>query len=315
VINSHDADVLLIYTYADTHQHAYGNLKYFIKTAVRERDGIDYYFILQQVQNKSIDETQMPELPKSNAFYIQHENKCFDFGTIGWFIDQYTIGNPWTTQTSTMNNQSKREKFSLTRYKYFIFMNSSIRGPFFPPYFLKFLIDYQNELKKSFPWYHVFTKRINNVMKLTGCTINCEIIPHVQSYFLVTDFTGLSIMLKPGNSGGSYSDGIFGCYSTKQDVTSYSELPMSNRIREAGYMIDCLLTKYQTINFTAHHNRPCNGHVNPYKDKALNGLTLEPYEVVFVKYNDRFATTEAQERAKLYQQWMDDINKENRSTW
>ena len=29
--------------------------------------------------------TKLPTLP-SNAHYIQHENKCFDIGTIGWFL-------------------------------------------------------------------------------------------------------------------------------------------------------------------------------------------------------------------------------------
>ena len=53
-----DSNVLLFYVYADTHQYAYGNLKYFIDTAVRENDGVDYIFILQQTENKTIDESQ-----------------------------------------------------------------------------------------------------------------------------------------------------------------------------------------------------------------------------------------------------------------
>ncbi|CAF1553981.1 unnamed protein product, partial [Rotaria sp. Silwood1] len=77
-------DILLIYIYAGTHSHAYGNLKYFIDKCVRQGDHVDYYFILQQVDNKPINESDMPLLTSNSAYYIQHENKCFDFGTVGW---------------------------------------------------------------------------------------------------------------------------------------------------------------------------------------------------------------------------------------
>jgi hypothetical protein len=60
----------------------------------------------------------MPLLPKGNAFYFQHENRCFDYGTIGWFIEKHTIGNPWKKQTSITHDNHHR-KFHLTQYKYF----------------------------------------------------------------------------------------------------------------------------------------------------------------------------------------------------
>ena len=55
----------------------------------------------------------MPELPK-NAKYINHRNECFDWGTFGWSI---------TTK-----------KVDAGRYRFIIFLNSSVRGPFVPPY-------------------------------------------------------------------------------------------------------------------------------------------------------------------------------------
>ena len=55
----------------------------------------------------------MPELP-SNAKYLHHNNECFDWGTFGWAIHQ--------------------EDVQVADYKYFIFLNSSVRGPFLPPY-------------------------------------------------------------------------------------------------------------------------------------------------------------------------------------
>ena len=55
----------------------------------------------------------MPDLPK-NAKYIHHKNECFDWGTFGWAIgtNQVDVG----------------------RYGCIIFLNSSVRGSFIPPY-------------------------------------------------------------------------------------------------------------------------------------------------------------------------------------
>ncbi|CAF2765890.1 unnamed protein product [Rotaria sp. Silwood2] len=301
-------DILLIYIYAGTHSHAYGNLKYFIEKCVRQGDHVDYYFILQQVDNKPLNESDMPLLTSKTAYYIQHENKCYDFGTIGWFFDHYTIGNPW--KNNSLVDKTNR-KINLNKYKYFIFMNSSIRGPFFPPYFIELV----SKSNINYYWYSIFTNRINNYVKLVGCTISCETVPHVQSYLLVTDLIGLSILLKPGNWGGAYPEGIFTCYPTKDHVSLYSELPSSNRILESGYMIDSLLTKYQHINFSEPHNKFCNSNKNPFINNAFQGTSLEPYEVVFVKYNDFEWTKDSRGRAQLYEKWNNDIKLVNRSSW
>jgi hypothetical protein len=298
----------LLYVYANTHSHAYENLKYFIDTAVRDGDGVDYYFILQRVENKFINESEMPLLKTRNAHYIQHENKCFDFGTYGWFINEYTFGNPWPNQKL---KSTKNQKINLKRYKYFIFMNSSIRGPFFTPYFIQLVL----QTRKNYYWYSIFTRRIDQHVKLVGCTISCETVPHVQTYLFVTDFTGLSILLKPGTGGATSDDGLFGCYATKDHATINSELPASNRIISSGYLIDSLLTKYQKVNFSEPFNRFCNGNKNPYKDGGLEGTSLEPFEVVFVKYNDLEFLKDARDKAKLIQRWVHDTKTFNRSVW
>lgn len=55
----------------------------------------------------------LPPLP-SNARYTYHENKCYDWGTFGWAMET--------------------AKVDASKYKYIIFMNSSVRGPYLPPY-------------------------------------------------------------------------------------------------------------------------------------------------------------------------------------
>jgi len=215
----------------------------------------------------------MPLLPKTNGHYIQHDNICYDFGTIGWFLN---------------------------KYKYFILMNSLIRAPFSPPYFIKFLSDYKNEFSKMFHWYEIFTQRITSKVKLVGSTISCASIPHVQSYFLVTDQIGLNILLKKDKD----SKGIFDCYEIKNDVSLYSEVASSRRIIKSNYLIDSLLTRYQNINFNQTHTKICSAYLNPYADNYFDGTSLEPYEVVFVKYADLEYAQVSRDRAKLYQKWI-----------
>lgn len=300
----------MIYVYTNDHSHALANLKYFLDRAVREGDGVDYYFIIQHVNNRKVNGSELPILPASNAHYFQHENQCGDFGTVGWFLERFTYGNPWLNQTS-LRRSERRGKIDLKKYKYFLVMNSSIRGPFFPPYFVDVLADRTNK----YYWYSIFTKRLNENVKLVGCTISCEVFPHVQTYLFATDFIGFNLLLKAGTWGSTTEKGIFACYSSKENVTFNGELSVSNRILGSGYMIDSLLTKYQTVNFSQPQNRNCNQNKDPSKDKAFQGTSLEPFEVVFVKYNDLEFFTEPRDKAKIYQRWMEDTNKTNRSIW
>ena len=72
---------LVVYVYGKTNKLAEQNLAFFIHNAVRNSHDADYYFILQKIGNVTFNERLLPLLP-SNAHYIQHENKCFDIGTI-----------------------------------------------------------------------------------------------------------------------------------------------------------------------------------------------------------------------------------------
>jgi hypothetical protein len=279
-------EVLLVYVYANTHPHALGNLIYFVQTAVRKNDGVHYYFIVQKTGNLSRNSFHLPQLP-SNAWYVQHENKCFDIGTIGWFLRTYMVEN---------------SRLGIQAYKYFIFMNSSIRGPFFPPYYLTLLTSYETRHHKKFHWYSLFTQRLNHKIKLVGCTISCEISPHVQTYLMGTDLIGLSLLMRPENGRD-----IFGCYNDLPDVSIYSEVAASTRILKNGFWIDSLQTKYQGLDFSREENKNCNRRLNPYFDRAVDGFTLDPYEIVFVKYNYK-GYKEAADRAAIYQKWTSKVN-------
>ena len=49
-----------------------------------------------------------------------------------------------------------------SQYRYFVWLNSSVRGPFLPAY-----------LRGKMHWTAAFTSRITDSVKLVGSTINC----------------------------------------------------------------------------------------------------------------------------------------------
>lgn len=94
---------LVLYTYAES-ENARENLQFFLKNGLHQR--ADFLFILN-------GETMAPDIipDEPNIRIIRRENKCYDIGAMGQVLMQDDL---WK------------------KYKRFITMNASIRGPFFP---------------------------------------------------------------------------------------------------------------------------------------------------------------------------------------
>ncbi len=262
--------ILVVYVWAEVDVQSLPNLKFFVQHGVRATHPIDYFFILQQVDGSPVNESRLPTLP-SNARYIQHENKCFDIGTMGWFLSQNI--------TDT------------TKYKYFFVMNSSIRGPFFTPYFERLGIQ----------WYEIFIERITAEIKLVGVTINCDMGPHVQSYVMVTDRVGIAILT-------SNTSGPLKCHSDYVDAVHNGEIGASRAILDANYQIASLQSKYQDWDFRKPENSGCNDGKGPiFYDDAIDGISHDPFELVFIKYKgDPPFDTALERRALVYKKWLDE---------
>ncbi|CAF1401867.1 unnamed protein product [Adineta steineri] len=253
---------------------------------------------MQQTNKTNIKESKLPKLPK-NAQYIHHENKCFDYGTAGWFFSVFTTGNPYKNEILSKDNK----KIDIRKYKYFIFMNSSTRGPYFPPYYLSLVALYESRLGKKYYWYSIFTERISETVKLVGPVISCEISPHIQGNMVITDFTGFSVAMKPKGKHG-----VFDCHTTLTEAVLYGEIGIATRVLEAGYMIDSLMTKHQKLNFSATQNRNCNFKSNPLLNKGADGISLDPYEIAFIKFNYKRPNDGiTPDRASVYQKWVKEL--------
>lgn len=153
----------------------------------------------------------LPPLPP-NARYLHHANECYDIGTVGWVLANHVP--------------------STAPYSYFIWLNSSVRGPFMPAY-----------LRGRLHWTEPLLSKLGAAVKLVGATINCgraydlpETV-HVQSYVTATDSEGLAVLRAAG--------GVFQCWSHIHDTIIASEIGASKAIMEAGFSIDSLMLRYQ----------------------------------------------------------------------
>lgn len=254
----------------------------------QENDNCDYIIVVQV----SDMEDDVPDVLKSvnmrNLRVMKHENKCFDIGTVGWVFSVLEVF----------------DSGYLDSYSYFIWLNSSVRGPFLPSY-----------LKDKYHWSRAFTEKLSDNVKLVGSTICCgqsgDHLPalHVQSYAIATDSVGLGVLRS--------NDTIFNCYDEMADVVFHSEQGMSEAILNAGYSIDSLMSRYQGIDWQGSRELlnevGCNGDLNPLQPGFYDGTDIDPMEVMFVKVKRAFLESEwpSAVRAERLSLWRDEATSYN----
>lgn len=219
--------------------HEYNlNVEFFIQNGIIEDPDIDFYFVVN-------NPTLKLEVPKCTV--INRENINMDFG--GWSHVLFT---------------RKTHHFLYEKYDYFIFINSSVRGPFYPSWY------------KDKNWVKLFTDKITPEVKLFG-TMICffDYKPHVQSMMMVTDKVGLQI-------GINHS--IFSANEPKYDkgyICSHKEIGYSTAILQSGYNIGCMLKAYDGVDFRKASNKiHMLGFFGPY---SYFGINPHPYELIFSK--------------------------------
>ncbi|KXZ52810.1 hypothetical protein GPECTOR_8g196 [Gonium pectorale] len=245
---------LVIYSFAPTDPQFVRNLEYFVREAITGDTISDYVIIVQE--STELHEVVLPKLPH-NARYVRHTNRCYDWGSYGWLLITGRVDPK--------------------RYRYFFFINCSVRGPFLPAY-----------ARGNVHWTVPFTSRLVGDVKLVGPTVSCEgsplngdfrgkwrYNPHVQSYVVATDQVGLQVLLDDGR--------VFHCHNSRWNTIYYSELGSSTAILKAGYNLNCLMTKYQGLDWRDKANWACNGRLSPQSELTYDGLSLDPMEVMFVK--------------------------------
>lgn len=249
-------DTLVFYHYFEANSQYRDNLIYFLATAYRQ--DLDFLII--------ISETCSIHLPNlDNIQYFHTENKNLDYGGYATAI--------------------KENHHLIQNYKYFIFINSSVRGPFLPTYL-------------NYKWSDIFISLLEKDVHLAGTTINIlpkknllskkfankfnypEPFSHVQTTAYALTHQALKYLIDIGFYNiPSIED--------KDDIVVEYEIRLSQEIKKQGWNIKCFLSNYNTINYCQpHHDINLTSHNgDPLNAKAYFGRTLHALELVFIKTN------------------------------
>lgn len=167
--------------------------------------------------------------------------------------------------------QSQRK---LKSYKYFIFLNSSIKGPFFPAW-----------VPASWQWTDAFTDRLTDTVKAVGSSLTCLPErdpggpgPKLESWAFAVDQIGLDILMQ---------EGIFEVRTCKicvEGVVVKGEYGLSEALLQRGYNIATLLSMYpKDIDWRDPRHHTCNDNIHPSRHGTYDSITMHPYETIFVK--------------------------------
>ena len=188
---------------------------------------------------------KIPDLPNVNVIY--RDNIGFDFG--GYL--------------ASINSVKKY------LFDYFFFLNSGVIGP---------ILQNKNE-----EWYSKFTNRITDKVKLVGTSIVClpasdlgGLGPKVEGFFFVLDKVGLQLVIDDGT--------IFYNHKNKVDAILNGEYALTKCILKNGYTVDCMLSKYQNIDWDDSKNFYINKNKHPSRKNTYFGENINPFEVIFHKW-------------------------------
>lgn len=224
-----DRRTVVIYTFHEVNE----NVRFFLKHGLFKSNLIDFVVVCNG--------NHQLEVP-SYVTYLNRENVGHDFGGWSYAIHQLNL----------------REK-----YQFFVCINSSVRGPFIPPW---------SPIKN---WVWIFTRLLDYRTKLVGTSIGSHKYRlHIQSMVLVFDQIGLDIGLRLG---------IFEknpVARERWDVIEQKEIGFSQAILTSGYRVRPIISAYYNANITAQDVIPNRIHLT---NNSYYGTNLHPYELIFIK--------------------------------
>jgi hypothetical protein len=200
----------------------------------------------------------------NNLKYVFTENKNHDYGGYAHVI---------------------KSEANLLTYDFFVFINSSVRGPYMPAY-------------SGRCWAECFTDHLVGDVGLVGSTINIlsaqsvrskfyrqtygekETLSHVQTMAYALSRKALMCLMEHDFYG--LNDAL-----SKNEVIRDYEIRMSQMVMACRFNIKCLLPEYNLIDYRVPHRdaNPTSKQGDPSFSHAYFGRTVHPFEVIFVKTN------------------------------
>jgi len=237
--------------------HIYNErVQHFIDKAIFKDDNVDFMIICNNLEI-NLEKYNIPDY----VICMKRNNIGFDFG--GW------------SEALITNNFYKN-------YDYFIFVNSSVLGPYLPKKF-------------KGKWTDIYINGLTSSVRLFGSTIHnlksVQNLPHVQSYIFAMDKEIVEYLIMfDVFSITNYTSTLYATISSKEIFMSMIILQKWN--------IGCLLPCYKNVNFIEEMKNTINTNLSPelYQylhntnqtdlcyNKFYNKLWTET-DVIFIKGN------------------------------
>lgn len=234
--------IAILYAFHQFNEH----VQFFLKHGVLPN--YEYFFIYQG--------DEQINFPYPDRL-LQRENIGYDFG--GWSVQLF---------------QRWGDELVKDSFDYYIFINSSVTGPFLPIYHPK-----QD-------WPMIFITMLNETVLLSGITINCDkwiykgdLPAHIQTMLFCMHSDTLQYLI----NRNIFNPTKF--ITDKQQLVCECEVRMSQLIFEKGGDIACLMKIYDRVRFNGQTIKFRNG--DPWYNNSVHGDTLHPYETIFFKNNRR----------------------------
>lgn len=246
---------LVIYHYFEKDASYRDNLLHFLLFGVLPE--LDYIFVMSG--NHSV---QLPELP--NVRYCFTAPKKSDFGGYAQLI------NEW---------------LNLDAYANIFFINSSVRGPFIPPYHQQ-------------AWYAGFLEQMQGDVGMVGISICIlkEDFRHSINYQArygghppYSHIQTMAYVLRREVLTQLILDGFYreDRDSTKTLAIEDYEIHLSQLVLKLGWNLRCLLPEFNSIDYRLSHANPNPTSTvgDPNEVLGYFGRSAHPYETIFVKTN------------------------------
>jgi len=217
---------------------------------------------------------------------------------VGMDLGGHNVTLEWLTYRGQLGN-----------YKYFIFLNSSVKGPFLPSWVPPewhwtnaYLAAFQPEpaatgrlvdpRSSAFPGYsqhnYLSVKSTAPPVHAVSSSLVCLPAddaagpgPRLESWAFALDQAGLAVAV---DGGVFIIRGCKLCTDKDSGVVVGGEYGITTSMFKAGYNIATLLSRYaRGIDWADPQHWSCNDNVHPSRAGLYDGISMHPYETVFVK--------------------------------
>lgn len=237
--------ILVLFVY-----HIYNErVQNFIKNCIFDDDDVDF-IIISNTTNKNAN--VLLHTSNKNVKMLFRENLGYDFG--GW--------------SDALFKDNLYEK-----YDNYIFVNSSVVGPFLKP-------DFKGK------WTDLYINGLHDNVKLFGSTINTIGAPtrwaHIQSYIFSMDKTTLKYLIDCSIFSRTNHAKTF------NNAICDKEILMSRKIIENNWNIGSLMKYYENVDFTFRDKTPNDYNINFLHDvmyPKYRNMIWNDSEIAFIKGN------------------------------